>query len=146
MSIPCKLYSHGHVFDFYKQLREHPGELRVLGDGHQRKSYLHVDDCIEAMFCALERADGRVNIFNLGTDESCEVNESIAWITSELGLRPALSYTGGKRGWIGDSPFIYLDCTRLRSLGWTPQLSIREGVLRTVSYLRANPWLIEARV
>lgn len=145
VSILGERYSHGHVFDFYKQLREHPGELRVLGDGHQRKSYLHVDDCIEAMFCALERADGRVNIFNLGTDEYCEVNESIAWITGELGLRPALSYTGGKRGWVGDSPFIFLDCRRIRSLGWQPTLPIKEGVCRTLRYLQRNPWLLETR-
>ena len=146
VSILGERYSHGHIFDFYKQLREHPGKLRVLGDGHQRKSYLWVEDCLDGIFCALERADARVNIFNLGADEYCQVNDSIACITSELGLTPALSYTGGERGWIGDSPFIFLDCRRMRSLGWQPQVSIRDGVIRTLRYLQGNPWLLDARV
>lgn len=145
VSILGERYSHGHVFDFYRQLREHPDRLHVLGDGHQRKSYLHIADCIAAIVCALERASGRVNIFNLGTDEYCEVNQSIAWICRELGLAPALTYAGGERGWTGDSPFIFLDCRRIRALGWRPALSIEEGVRRTVRYLQKNPWLLETR-
>jgi UDP-glucose 4-epimerase len=60
-------------------------------------------------------------------------------------LSPELTYGGGERGWIGDNPFIFLDCTKIRSLGWKPRLSIREAVLRTVDYLRDNRWLLEAR-
>lgn len=145
VSILGERYSHGHVFDFYQSLRANPRELRVLGNGRQRKSYLYVQDCIDAMLYAVDRADGRVNIFNLGTDEYCEVNESIGWITAHLRLNPTLTYSGGERGWIGDSPFIFLDTTKIRSLGWKPKLSIREGVLRTVEYLQANPWLLEGR-
>jgi UDP-glucose 4-epimerase len=145
VSILGDRYSHGHVFDFYKQLREHPRELRVLGDGRQRKSYLFVQDCIDAIFCALERADAKVNIFNLGADEYCQVSDSIGWISGELGLTPTLTYTGGERGWIGDSPFIFLDCRRIRALGWAPKLSIKEGIIRTLQYLQSNPWLLDAR-
>ena len=145
VSILGERYSHGHIFDFYKQLREHPGELRVLGDGRQRKSYLYVQDCLDAIACALQHATAKVNIFNLGTDEHCQVNDSIGWIAGELGLAPALSYTGGERGWIGDSPFIFLDCRRMRSLGWQPQVSIREGVRRTLHYLQENTWLLDER-
>ena len=145
VSILGERYSHGHIFDFYKQLREHPGELRVLGDGRQRKSYLYVQDCLDAVLCALQHATAKVNIFNLGTDDYCQVNDSIGWITAELGLTPALSYTGGERGWIGDSPFIFLDCRSIRSLGWQPQVSIREGVRRTLRYLQRNTWLLDAR-
>jgi UDP-glucose 4-epimerase len=97
------------------------------------------------MLLAVEKAPDKVNIFNLGTDEYCEVNESIAWITKHLGLMPKLTYTGGKRGWVGDSPFIFLDCRKMRSLGWVPQYSIRKGVIRTLEYLVANPWILEAR-
>jgi UDP-glucose 4-epimerase len=135
VSILGERYSHGHVIDFYRQLREHPDRLRVLGDGHQRKSYLYVQDCIDAILIALERASGKVNIFNLGTDEYCEVNDSIRWICEYLGLHPKISYAGGERGWIGDSPFILLDCSRIRALGWRPKLSIREAVLATVQYV-----------
>jgi UDP-glucose 4-epimerase len=145
VSILGERYSHGHVFDFYKSLRGNPDELRVLGDGHQKKSYLYVKDCIDAMLLAIEKAHDKVNIFNLGTDEYCEVNDSIAWITAHLGLKPKLSYTGGERGWVGDSPFIFLDCRKIRALGWTPKLSIREGVSRTLKYLQDNPWLLERR-
>ena len=145
VSILGERYSHGHVFDFYKSLRENPEELRVLGDGHQRKSYLYVQDCIDAMLLAIEKAQEKVNIFNLGTDEYCEVNDSITWIIKHLGLKPKLTYTGGKRGWVGDSPFIFLDCRKIRSLGWVPKLSIPEGVIRTLEYLEANPWVLEAQ-
>jgi UDP-glucose 4-epimerase len=145
VSILGERYSHGHVFDFYRQLREHPHELHLLGDGHQRKSYLYVGDCLGAMWCALERATGALNVFNLGTDEYCEVNDSVGWITRALGLAPALSYSGGVRGWVGDSPFIFLDCRRIRALGWQPRLSIREGIERTLHYLQANTWLLDAR-
>jgi len=145
VSILGERYSHGHVFDFHQRLRVNPNELHVLGNGSQRKSYLYVQDCIDAMLTAIERSTDTVNIFNLGTDEYCEVNESIGWITAHLGLDPVRTYTGGERGWIGDSPFIFLDTTRIRSLGWQPKLSIREGVIRTLDYLCANPWLLDGR-
>jgi UDP-glucose 4-epimerase len=136
-------YSHGHVIDFYRQLREHPGVLNVLGDGHQRKSYLYIGDCIEAILAATRQASEKVNIFNLGTDQACAVNDSIGWICGHLGLSPRLIYSGGKRGWIGDSPFILLDCDRIRSLGWRPALSIQQAVVSTVEFLDGNPWLVE---
>jgi UDP-glucose 4-epimerase len=146
VSILGERYTHGHVFDFYRQLRAHPERLDVLGDGHQRKSYLHVHDCIRAILAAIERANEPVNILNLGTSEYCEVNDSIRWISERLGLRPELRYAGGVRGWVGDSPFIFLDCSRMRALGWQPELTIREGILRTVDFLEQNAWILERRV
>jgi UDP-glucose 4-epimerase len=145
VSIMGERYTHGHVFDFYKQLLEHPGELRVLGNGTQRKSYLYVQDCVDAILLALEHAAAPVSIYNLGTDEYCQVNQSIQWICERLGLRPALQYTGGDRGWIGDNPFIFLDCTRIRALGWRPGLTIQQAVVRTVEYLRSNQGILTAR-
>jgi UDP-glucose 4-epimerase len=145
VSILGERYSHGHVFDFYQSLKSNPDELRVLGDGHQRKSYLYVQDCIDAILLAIQRAQDKVNIFNLGTDEFCELNNSIDWITSHLGVTPKLTYTGGERGWIGDSPFIFLDCSKIRALGWRPKLSIRDGVIRTLKYLQENSWVLEER-
>lgn len=140
VSILGERYTHGHVFDFYKQLREHPERLHVLGDGRQRKSYLYVGDCVEAMLTATRNAGERVNILNLGTDEYCEVKDSVGWICERLGVTPEITYGGGTRGWTGDSPFIFLDCARMRAMGWTPRLSIREGVRKTVDFLTANPW------
>ena len=143
VSILGERYSHGHVFDFYKRLLSDPDHLHVLGNGRQRKSYLYIQDCIDSMFMAIERAEDKVNIFNLGTDEYCEVNDSIGWISEHLGLNPELSYQGGERGWIGDSPFIFLDCLRIRSLGWRPKLTIQEGIIKTLEYLQENRWLLE---
>ena len=145
VSILGERYSHGHVFDFYRSLRADPTRLRVLGNGKQRKSYLYIDDCIAAMLCAIERATAKVNVLNLGTDEYVEVNDSIGWICEALGIAPERRYTGGDRGWVGDNPFILLDCTRMRALGWAPSVTIRDGILRTLRYLEANPWLLEAR-
>jgi UDP-glucose 4-epimerase len=143
VSILGERYTHGHVFDFYRSLRRDSSRLRVLGNGLQRKSYLYVQDCLDAMLTALDRAKERVNVFNLGTDEYCQVNDSIGWITAHLGIRPALEYSGGDRGWIGDNPFIFLDCSRIRALGWAPKLTIREGIIRTLQYLQAHPALLE---
>jgi len=147
VSILGERYTHGHVFDFYKRLLADPTHLHVLGNGKQRKSYLYVQDCVDAIFTAIERGhvEGKSVILNLGTDEYCEVTDSIGWITGALGITPRLTFAGGDRGWIGDSPFILLDCSRMRRLGWAPTLTIREGILRTLAYLRANPWVLEAR-
>lgn len=145
VSILGERYTHGHVFDFYKKLLAEPGRLAVLGDGRQRKSYLHVQDCIDAMFHAVAEARDKVNIFNLGTDEYCEVRDSIGWITGHLGLAPRLDFSGGERGWVGDNPFIFLDTSRIRKLGWKPRLTIREGILATLDWLRRNEWVLERR-
>ena len=145
VSILGERYTHGHVFDFFKALLRNPAELHVLGDGRQRKSYLYIQDCLDAILLATEKAAGKVNIFNLGTDEYCQVNDSIGWITGHLKLSPQRIYAGGERGWIGDSPFIFLDCGKMRELGWRPKLTIREGIIRTLEYLQANPWVLEAR-
>jgi UDP-glucose 4-epimerase len=134
------------VIDFLRQLRDHPDYLKVLGDGSQRKSYLHVGDCVQAMTHAIgqgtaEAAKHGVAIFNLGTDEYCTVWDSIQWICTRLGFSPKLSFTGGDRGWIGDNPFIYLDTRKIRATGWRPALSIRAAVEGTVDWLSANSWV-----
>ena len=150
VSILGERYTHGHVFDFYKQLLEHPDHLRVLGDGTQRKSYLYIQDCISAILHAIDSglaaaAKHRSIVFNLGTDEFCTVRDSIGWICGHLGLSPQLEFTGGNRGWIGDNPFIFLDTKKIRETGWRNELSIRDAVLRTVDWLRDNPWVFEKR-
>lgn len=145
VSILGDRYSHGHVFDFYKKLLQNPDELHVLGDGHQRKSYLYVQDCMDAILFVIENAQDRVNIYNLGTDEYCQVNDSISWICEHLGLNPQRIYSGGDRGWIGDNPFIFLDTTKVRALGWKPKLTIQQGIIKTLEYLQDNQWLLEQR-
>ena len=145
VSILGERYTHGHVFDFYRKLKQNPSRLEVLGNGKQRKSYLYIQDCIDAMLFALEKSNESVNVLNLGVDGYCEVNDSIGWICEELGVSPKLEYSGGDRGWIGDNPFIFLDTSKIRDLGWKPKLSIQDGVLKTIQYLKTNEWVFEER-
>jgi len=143
VSILGERYTHGHVFDFYKKLLNTPDRLDVLGNGKQRKSYLYVQDCIGAILFAIEESGEKVNIFNLGTDEYCEVNNSIGWICSHLNVSPVFVYSGGERGWIGDNPFIFLDCSKIRKLGWKPKYTIKEGIIKTLIYLEKNKWVLD---
>jgi len=145
VSILGERYTHGHIFDFYRRLLNDPDHLHILGNGKQRKSYLYIHDCLSAMFKAVEVAPDVVNVLNLGTDEYVEVNDSVDLITNHLELTPERSYAGGERGWIGDSPFIFLDCKRMRGLGWSPKYSIRDGIRATLAWLQANHWVFEVR-
>jgi UDP-glucose 4-epimerase len=146
VSILGERYTHGHVFDFYQKLNIDPTRLAVLGNGKQRKSYLYVQDCIDAILLAMEKTNDNINIFNLGVDHYCEVNDSISWICEELGVSPKLEYSGGDRGWIGDNPFIFLDTKKIQSLGWKPKFEIKSGIIKTVEYLRANEWVFKDKV
>ena len=145
VSILGERYTHGHVFDFYRKLQRDPTRLEVLGNGRQRKSYLYVHDCVDAIFHALAHANDKVSVFNLGTDEYVEVNDSIAVIVDRLGVTPELNYSGGDRGWVGDNPFIFLDTRKIRALGWAPKLTIRDGIGRTIDWLSQNPWVFDRR-
>ena len=146
VSILGEHYTHGHVFDFTKQLLKDPTQLKVLGNGKQRKSYLYVGDCIDAMLTTINNSDlNRIEVFNLGVDDFVEVDQSIAVICETMKVNPKMTYTGGDRGWVGDSPYIFLDCTKVRSLGWKPQKSICDGIKLTVKYLLENQWALEAR-
>ncbi len=142
VSLLGERYTHGLIIDCYKKLLANPHEIELLGNGQQRKSYLYVQDAIDAILLAIEEARAPVNIFNLGSDEYCTVDQSVDWICQQLALNPRRKHAGGERGWIGDSPFVFLDCARIRSFGWKPRRTIREAVLRTLAYLQENPHLL----
>jgi UDP-glucose 4-epimerase len=146
VSILGERYTHGHVFDFYRALKRDPERLRVLGDGRQEKSYLYVGDCVNAILTTAgehESRPGELGIYNLGTDQTVVVDDSISIICEHMGLTPEIEHTGGRRGWAGDSPLILLDCSRIRALGWEPSLSIRESVMRTLAWFEENPYVLE---
>jgi UDP-glucose 4-epimerase len=150
VSILGERYTHGHVFDFHQQLLEHPAKLRVLGDGKQRKSYLYVRDCLDAMLHVMRLGTARqarhgVETYNLGTPEFVQVTDSIGHICTALSLQPELEFTGGNKGWIGDNPFIFLDTQKIMSTGWKPALTIREGIERTLRWLETNRWVYDER-
>jgi UDP-glucose 4-epimerase len=150
VSILGERYTHGHVLDFYKQLREHPDRLKVLGDGKQQKSYLYIGDCIEAMLHVIARGTAKtakhhVEFYNLGTDEFVQVNDSIGFISKALGVKPKLEHTGGNKGWVGDNPFIFLDTKKIRATGWKTTLTIEQGIIRTLKWLQENQWVLQRR-
>lgn len=145
VSILGERYTHGHVFDFVKKLRQDPSRLPVLGDGNQRKSYLYIKDCLDAMWHVREHMPTVFDVYNLGVDGYCTVKDSIGWICGRLGVSPVLEFAGGERGWIGDNPFIYLDTHKVRSLGWSNKATIQQSVEKTVNWLLANPWVFDAR-
>ena len=148
VSILGERYTHGHVFDFFCALRRDPTRLRVLGDGRQEKSYLYVQDCVSAILaaCGRHEAEPGAHVYNLGADETVVVDDSVAIITEHMGLTPEIEHTGGRRGWVGDSPLIHLDCSKLRGLGWAPELTIRESIVRTLDWFEANPYAWRERV
>jgi UDP-glucose 4-epimerase len=148
-SILGERYTHGHVYDFYRALKRDPTRLRVLGDGRQEKTYLYVQDCVSAMLTAVAAHDadvGSMFVYNLGTDETIVVDDSLAVITRHLRVSPAVEHMGGLRGWAGDSPLIHLDCSRIRALGWRPLLTIEESIIRTLEWLERNPYAVEDKV
>jgi len=144
VSVLGERYTHGHVIDFYRALKADPGRLRVLGDGRQTKSYLYVQDCVGAILTAAAHHGDEpgTHIYNLGTDETVTVDDSIATITARMGLTPQVEKTGGDRGWAGDSPLIHLDTQKIRSLGWAPTLTIRESIARTLEWFDAEPTIV----
>ena len=131
------------IFDFVKKLRETPGGLEILGDGSQTKSYLDVEDGVSGILTAIERRQASKNVFNLGHDEFMNVKDLAAVVIEELGLRDVrFRFTGGRRGWLGDSPVVRLDNSAIKQLGWTARTPIEHGVRRTVRYLRDNAVLL----
>ena len=142
VSILGERYTHGHVYDFFRALRRDPDHLSVLGNGLQQKSYLYVQDCAAAILhAANHHADeSGTFIYNLGHQETLLVRDSVQIISEKLSLHPQILYGVEQRGWVGDSPLIQLDTSRIRALGWEPTKTIRESVELTVEWLEKNPF------
>ncbi|MGC8659229.1 MAG: NAD-dependent epimerase/dehydratase family protein [Desulfomonilaceae bacterium] len=139
-------YSHGVVYDFVKKLKANPKELEILGDGNQRKSYLYVKDGVEGIFLALRNIRGLKNVLNLGHEDIMNVTRLASIVVEEMGLKDVkFQYTGGERGWLGDSPFVHLDISKIVLAGFKPQTTIEEGIRRTTRYLLENEWLLNSR-
>lgn len=139
-------YSHGVVYDFIKKLQANPRDLEILGDGNQKKSYLHVEDGVKGIFLALRQLTDLKNVLNLGHEEYMNVKDLARIVCEEMGIKDVMfRFTGGVRGWLGDSPFVHLDISRMKAAGFNPQISIEDGIRRTARYLLENQWLLDAR-
>ena len=132
--------THGVGFDFLRQLLKNPHKLRILGDGTQSKSYIHVRDIIEAVLLAAERSTERFSVYNVATDY-ITVTEIASLAVECAGLNATeveFEYTGGNRGWKGDVPIVRLNTNRIRSLGWVCSLNSREALRDSMMAMLAD--------
>lgn len=136
--------NHGVIYDFINKLRKNPERLEILGDGTQRKSYLHVSDTVEGMlhiFNEFLKEDKTYDVYNLGNDDWITVKEIAAIVSREMGLNPEFHFTGGVdggRGWKGDVKVMLLSIGKAKSTGWKPKLNSYQAVERTVRELLAS--------
>ena len=129
-------YSHGVIYDFVKKLIKNKNKLEILGDGSQTKSYLDVRDGIKGVINLSKLNENKSEVFNLGHYETMNVTELANIVCDEMSLsNVTYEFTGGKRGWVGDSPFVHLDTCKANNLGWYPQISIEQSIRDTVRYL-----------
>jgi len=126
------------VPDFIEKLRENPDEIEILGNGRQEKSYLYIDDCVEAMCHIVAGTDDPVNTYNLGTRTTTAVDRIASIVAGEMDVDPTRSYTGGDRGWTGDVPKMRLSVEKLSALGWEPTRSSDEAIRRATRELLAE--------
>jgi UDP-glucose 4-epimerase len=133
--------THGVSFDFLRRLRQQPARLRILGDGRQSKSYVHVQDVVAAVLLANSHVTGGFHVWNVATDDAITVTEIAELAAEVLGIHPLprWDYAGGDRGWKGDVPVVRLDASRMRALGWKPRFSSREAVWRSLEEMAEEP-------
>lgn len=120
---------HGVIYDFIQKLKNNPHELEILGDGKQAKNYFMVEDCLDGMFLAFRKSSSQYDVYNLGCDTSVSVTEIAQIVVEEMGLSNVkFKYTGGKRGWPGDVPFVPFNISKMAKLGWKPNHTSADAV------------------
>jgi len=122
----------GVIYDFINKLEENPEKLTILGDGKQRKSYLHIEDSVSGI---IEAWKSDKTVFNIGAEDSINVDGIADIVAEELDLQPDYEYTGGDRGWSGDVPEMRLDIEKLKQEGWKPKNNSADSVRKTVKEL-----------
>jgi UDP-glucose 4-epimerase len=125
--------THGALYDFVEKLKKNPNKLEVLGDGHQKKPYLHVSELIDAMMLTYEKSRAPLNYFNIGQEGSATTVRQIAeLVVKAVSPNAEITYTGTKKGWVGDVPFFQLSIEKIKSLGWKPKMNSTQAVQRAV--------------
>ena len=132
--------THGVIYDFIRKLERNPNELEILGDGKQKKSYMYIEDCIDAFLLVREKVNSDFEVFNVGSEDYITVREIAEIVCSALGISPTFRFTGGKHGWKGDVPIMLLDIKKLRKLGFTPKYNSKKAVEKTVEALVNKKW------
>jgi UDP-glucose 4-epimerase len=125
--------THGVTFDFVRKLKEKPASLKILGDGTQSKSYIHVDDVIAAMLYVKTHSHENLNVYNVATDDYIDVTAIARSVVREMGLdNVEFIYTGGDRGWKGDVPVVRFDLRKIHELGWTARYPSGQAITKSV--------------
>lgn len=128
--------THGVVYDFINQLKRNPDEFKILGDGTQSKSYLYIDDVLEAINMVWKKTKGEIELYNLSSTTFITVNEIAEIVMNEMGIKKMkIHRTGGKRGWKGDVPVVRLNISKLKKLGWKSSNTSKQAVIKTVKSL-----------
>jgi UDP-glucose 4-epimerase len=128
--------THGVIFDFIHKLKADPTRLEVLGNGLQEKSYMSAEDCVRAMVHLVGETDEAVNLYNLGTGDTCSVRRIAEIVVEESAIEGvAIEYTGGARGWAGDVPRTSLDVEYLFSTGFEPTMQSEAAIRHTARAL-----------
>ncbi|HDH81987.1 MAG TPA: NAD-dependent epimerase/dehydratase family protein [Thermoplasmatales archaeon] len=133
--------THGVTYDFIKKLRKNSHVLEILGDGSQKKSYLYISDCIDAMLFGMEKSKSKVEIFNIGSEDWVDVKKIADIVSREMGLSPEYRFTGGVdggRGWKGDVKIMRLSIDKLKNMGWKPEYGSKESIEMTARWLISN--------
>lgn len=143
VSVLGQNYHHGHVIDFVRKLKKDPNNLSVLGSGKQKKSYIHVSDCVRGLLDL--RSDLNYDVFNIGHSDFIEVSKSAKLISDCLNLQPNYIFENKDRGWVGDNPFTFLDIKKASKFGWVPEFSIVESITDTVNWIERNPWVLDKK-
>ncbi|TFF88464.1 MAG: NAD-dependent epimerase/dehydratase family protein [Promethearchaeota archaeon] len=130
---------HGVMYDFFHKLKQNKEQLEILGDGSQIKSYMYISDCIDATLIAAENTNTGFEAFNLGVERVASVNEIANLVVKEMNLKDVeYIYTGGERGWVGDVKRSSLSIEKIKSLGWKPKFTLKEGVRKYINWLKEH--------
>jgi UDP-glucose 4-epimerase len=133
--------THGVGYDFVRRLAADPTRLRILGDGTQRKSYLHIEDALEAVFLAAGHSGPSYDVFNVATEDTLTTREIAGLALEACGLAASgvvYEFTGGDRGWRGDVPAVRLDSAKIRQLGWGNRRTSAEAMTDAMVAMRAE--------
>jgi len=132
-------YTHGIIVDILKKLKDNPKEIDLLSDGTPRKSSIYVLDGVSAMFIGIKKAKDKINVINIGHDDILSVNEIVDIILEAAQSTVKKKYQGGNRGWKGDNNFVHLSNEKLKTFGWKPNLSFKDGIRKTVEWILLHP-------
>lgn len=125
--------THGVIWDFIEKLEKNNKELEIFGDGKQEKSFMHMDDCLDAIDFVLENAKEEINIFNIGSEDFVNVKQIADIVTQKVGLKGVrYKFLGGERGWVGDVLKVILSIDKIKRLGWKPKMNSEQAIRKAM--------------